>query len=64
MRHGGAQLLNGKYMAKSKGLGDTIEKLTKFSGIKPLVKKMNGGKDCGTCEKNRKSLNKKFPYKK
>jgi len=49
---------------KSKGLGDTVEKLTKFTGIKPLVKKMNGGKDCGDCEKRKKVLNKKFPYKK
>jgi hypothetical protein len=51
-------------MAKSKGLGDTIEKITKYTGIKPLVKKINGGKDCNTCEKNKKKLNKKYPYKK
>lgn len=50
-------------MAKSKGLGDSIEKLTKFTGIKPLVKKISGGKDCG-CDKRRDKLNKKFPYKK
>jgi hypothetical protein len=51
-------------MAKSKGLGDTVEKLTKFTGIKPLVKKMNKGKDCNPCEKRKETLNKKFPYKK
>jgi hypothetical protein len=51
-------------MDKSKGLGDTIEKLTKFTGVKPLVKKMNGGKDCKPCEKRKELLNNRFPYKK
>lgn len=51
-------------MAKSKGLGDSVEKLTKFTGIKSLVKKMNKGKDCGECNKRKETLNKKFPYKK
>jgi len=50
-------------MAKSKGLGDTVEKFTKFTGLKPLVKKMSGSKDCG-CDKRKETLNKKFPYKK
>lgn len=39
---------------KSKGLGDSIEKLTKYTGIKPLVKKI--APDCG-CEERRKKLN-------
>ena len=48
-------------MARSKGLGDTIDKITTATGIKKLVKKATGG-GCG-CNKRRKSLNKRFPYK-
>tara|TARA_R100000656_G_scaffold116067_1_gene88712 strand:- start:38 stop:199 length:162 start_codon:yes stop_codon:yes gene_type:complete len=46
---------------ESRGLGDSIEKITKVTGIKHLVKKV-AGKDCG-CEKRQDFLNKKFPYK-
>ena len=50
---------------KSKGLGDDIEKFTKFTGIKRAVDivadKFN--KDCG-CDQRRDSLNRLFPYKK
>ena len=49
-------------MAKSKGLGDSIEKFTKATRIKHLVEKITKG-DCG-CDKRKKNLNKKFPYKK
>jgi len=50
---------------KSKGLGDTIEKITKATGIKKVVNKVNEitGKDCG-CNKRRDSLNRFFPYNK
>jgi len=51
---------------KSKGLGDSIEKFTKFTGIKSLAQmtaKAVGKKDCG-CNKRKKYLNEKFPYKK
>ena len=34
-------------MEKSKGLGDTIEKITKFTGIKAVVEAVT--EDCG-CE--------------
>ena len=52
-------------MDKSKGLGDSIEKLARLMKIKPLVDKVSAttGKDCG-CKKRQESLNKKFPYKK
>ena len=53
-------------MEKSKGLGDSIEKFTKFTGIKSLAQmtaKAVGKKDCG-CNKRKKYLNEKFPYKK
>ena len=44
---------------ESKGLGDTIEKFTKVTGIKKLADSIPGG--CG-CEKRKEMLNKKFPY--
>ena len=47
---------------KSKGLGDTIEKITKATGIQKIVKKAIGN-DCG-CNERKEILNKKFPYKK
>jgi|TARA_Y100000310_G_scaffold285841_1_gene309582 hypothetical protein len=48
---------------KSKGLGDTIEKITKATGIKKVVNKVNKitGKDCG-CNKRKDTLNRFFPY--
>ena len=48
---------------KSKGLGDTIEKVTAATGIKKLAEKYTQvtGKDCG-CNKRKAALNKAFPY--
>ena len=40
-------------MSESKGLGDSIAKLTKAVGIKP----------CKSCEKRKNILNKLFPFK-
>tara|TARA_R100000808_G_C2153275_1_gene163356 strand:- start:6115 stop:6288 length:174 start_codon:yes stop_codon:yes gene_type:complete len=50
---------------KSIGLGDTIEKITKATGIKTIVDTVSKatGKDCG-CNKRKENLNNKFPYKK
>ena len=50
---------------ESKGLGDSIEKITKATGIKSFVDKVNKvlGKDCG-CKERKKYLNKLIPYKK
>jgi hypothetical protein len=50
---------------KSKGLGDTIEKITTSTGIKTVVDKVSKatGKECG-CSKRKDSLNRAFPYKK
>jgi len=49
---------------KSKGLGDTVEKITKATGIKQatdwIFDKL--GKDCGCSDRKRK-LNSIFPYK-
>jgi len=47
-------------MARSKGLGDTIDKITTATGIKAAVKAVTGG-GCG-CNKRRQKLNKVFPY--
>lgn len=50
-------------MSKSKGLGDTIEKITKATGIKKVVETVAKatGKDCG-CKNRKNTLNKLFPY--
>jgi|TARA_R110001606_G_scaffold388706_1_gene554258 hypothetical protein len=50
---------------KSKGLGDTIEKVTKATGIKKVVETVSKatGKPCG-CNQRRDSLNRMFPYNK
>lgn len=49
----------------SKGLGDTIDKVTTVTGIKSVVKAVTkvvtGDDDCG-CEERRKKLNEMFPY--
>ncbi len=47
-------------MTKSKGLGDTIAKITKATGIDKVAKKVLGD-DCG-CEERKEKLNKMFPY--
>ena len=65
----GDHLLKFNYMTESKGLGDTIEKFTKATGIKSFTQVLarNGvlgkKKDCG-CNKRKEALNKAFPYKK
>ena len=45
---------------KSKGLGDTISKITKATGIDKVAKAVLGD-DCG-CEERKKKLNQMFPY--
>ena len=45
---------------KSKGLGDTISKITKATGIDKVAKAVLGD-DCG-CDERRKKLNQMFPY--
>jgi hypothetical protein len=49
---------------KSKGLGDTIEKITTATGIKKVVDIVAKatGSDCG-CSKRKDTLNRAFPYK-
>ena len=45
---------------ESKGLGDTIAKITKATGIDKVVKFV-AGEDCG-CDERKEKLNKLFPY--
>jgi|TARA_R100000084_G_scaffold92161_1_gene46039 hypothetical protein len=46
-----------------KGLGDTIERFTKATGIKNMVERLSefSGKDC-MCNKRKKLLNEYFSY--
>ena len=46
---------------KSRGLGDSIEKFTRATGIKKLADIIPGG--CG-CDHRKDWFNKNFPYKK
>ncbi|MDB2613381.1 hypothetical protein N9Y89_01220 [bacterium] len=53
-----------KINSKPKGLGDTIENITRVTGIKKVtevITKAVGKKDCG-CNKRKDKLNKAFPY--
>jgi hypothetical protein len=50
---------------KSKGLGDTIAKVTSATKLDKLAEKIAhiaGYEDCG-CSKRQETLNKLFPYK-
>ena len=53
------------YMEKSKGLGDSIEKFTKATGIKKVVDTVSKivKKPCN-CGKRKETLNRLFPYNK
>jgi hypothetical protein len=49
----------------SRGLGDSVEKFTKATGIKTVVNKVSqalGVEDCG-CDERRDTLNRVFPFK-
>lgn len=47
-------------MKKSKGLGDSVEKVLKATGIDKVAKAVLGD-DCG-CEERKQALNRLFPY--
>lgn len=57
--------MENKEQEKSKGLGDTIAKITEATGIKKVVQTVAKatGKDCG-CGKRQDTLNRLFPYNK
>lgn len=46
----------------SQGLGDTLEKVFKATGVDKVAKWI-AGEDCG-CDKRKEALNKLFPYRK
>lgn len=46
-------LLPVRHVCVSRGVGDTIAKVTKAFGVKP----------CGKCKKRQSALNEMFPYK-
>ena len=48
---------------KSRGLGDTVHKITKETGIKTMVERVSEGLNipCG-CEARREALNRLVPY--
>ena len=48
--------------SKSEGVGDTVAKITKATGIEKAVKFL-AGEDCG-CDERKKTLNHIFPYQK
>ena len=48
--------------AKSKGLGDTVEKVLEATGVAKVAKWLLG-EDCG-CDERKAKLNELFPYKK
>jgi hypothetical protein len=61
----GKDLRNKPTSTPSRGLGDTIAKFTKATGIDKVAKfaaKAVGAEDCG-CNGRAESLNKSFPYK-
>lgn len=49
-----------KYENESKGVGDTVAKITEATGIKKAVKFL-AGEDCG-CDERKDKLNEIFPY--
>ena len=53
-----------KVVPKSRGLGDTIAKITKITGIDKAVETISNitGTDCG-CKSRQEKLNEIFPYK-
>jgi len=46
---------------KSRGVGDTVDKILQKTKIKQIVDRVTDG-DCG-CNERKEALNKKFPYK-
>ena len=61
----GDHLLKFMEKNKSKGLGDTIQKITNATGLSALTNMLQEKgviKDCG-CDEKKEKLNKMFPYK-
>ena len=51
------------YLGKSRGLGDTVEKVLSVTGVKKVVNLIRGTDEpCLSCEERRKKLNEVVPY--
>jgi hypothetical protein len=57
-------IIKNEYVNGMRGFGDSIDKLFQKTGVKKIVKKVTGDKDCSPCAKRREKLNELFPYKK
>ena len=56
-----------KLTSTSRGLGDTIHKITTATGIKKVadtIAKKKGADSCTPCQQRRDALNRMFPYQK
>ena len=57
-----------KLTSRSRGLGDTVAKITTVTGIKKvadtIAKLKKGTDECMPCQKKRDALNRAFPYQK
>lgn len=57
-----------KLTSKSRGLGDTVEKITRVTGIKKvadtIARVKKGTETCTPCQQRRDALNRAFPYQK
>lgn len=45
-------------MSEEKGLGDAVEVVLKFTGIKKIHEKVTGESNCTPCKKRKEMLNK------
>ena len=62
VKHEAKELVQDVKKEVSEGLGDTLEKVFKATGIDKVAKWL-AGEDCG-CDKRKEKLNKMFPYRK
>ena len=55
-----------KANVRSRGLGDTVAKITKATGIEKVVKTVTkavtGADECSPCKQRQDTLNRVFPY--
>lgn len=58
-----ASVYQNKTVTTSRGLGDTVSKITQATGVKQVIQKISKltGKDCG-CDKRTAALNRAVPY--
>ena len=57
------RLLWDRMAARSRGLGDTVKKVLKATGIARVVEAVTGKPNCGGCKQRQEKLNELVPYK-